>query len=228
MVYQFTNKDAEQSTTVKLSWYGQDGMLVAVPVRDYGNLSTVTFDVPARATKFLELDGTAVPNISGWVRVDYGNGAANVLGQAVFRWSVPNRARYEATVNLMELYQIPACSISIGGIPVPPVPIGSQRKLTMQFDNTDGSVTGAAYARAAGTAGQLELLFIDTSGEELMRKQFDMPPYGQIAKTLAGEEYAAIAGRRGSIVVNDGHQYLALGFKFNRDLSLTTLFASRG
>lgn len=86
---------SDQSSNVAISFYGDDGRDLALPISGAGNVSTISTVVPANGTSYYEAADSAGPVQTGWGLV---SATAPVSVQAVFRNRASNGLHYEAAV----------------------------------------------------------------------------------------------------------------------------------
>lgn len=113
-----------------ITFRGGDGQKIAVPVTNFGTVSSLEVEMTAASSIYLETSGTASNVRVGWVEVSQLAGAAPVRAFAVFRQSVPGRPDFEA--------------VSMGARP--------SDSVTFPFDNTNGLATSFAVVNTAPAA----------------------------------------------------------------------------
>lgn len=193
---------------VVIQFRGSEGEKVAVPLAQYGTVSSLDVELGTQRSLFLETSGTRPVVQTGWVEIIQVSGSTPVRAYAVFRQTVPGRPDYEAVSTGMRV----------------------AAWMTFPFDNTEGLVTGFAVVSlgvSACTVGVSPIF--DEAGNSLASQP-------KVAGNLAASGHTAfvatdripeLAGKRGYLKIfplfGCTGGIAALGLRFNPSGPFTNL-----
>ncbi len=193
---------------VVIQFRGSEGQKVAVPLGQYGTVSSLDVELGTQRSLFLETSGTGPEVQTGWVEIIQISGSTPVRAYAVFRQTVPGRPDYEAVAAGMR----------------------AAASITFPFDNTEGLVTGFAVVNL-GVSGCTVGVFpiFDEAGNSLASQPKVAGNLGASGHTafVATDRIPELAGKRGYLklfpLFGCSGGIAALGLRFNPTGPFTNL-----
>lgn len=193
---------------VVIQFRGPEGQKVAVPLAQYGTVSSLDVELGTQRSLFLETSGTGAVVQTGWVEIIQISGSTPVRAYAVFRQTAPGRPDYEAVSSGMR----------------------AAASITFPFDNTGGLVTGFALVNlgVSGCAVGVSPIF-DEAGNALASQP---KVAGNIAANghtafVATDRIPELAGKRGYLkfysLFGCSGGIAAVGLRFNPSGPFTNL-----
>ena len=203
------------SASVTVCYFGDSGTALSVPFNGT-SVTSSTVTVPANGQAELTPDTTPTSTVAGWAAFA-GGLPAGVTAQAVFNWESPAAGICILSAPVQGL-QFPA-SNSQAVAPIVSNPSGT---LSMPFDNTNGQVSGYAFANTTNKAVNLTLTFYSESGSELgTYTPAQLPGFGHTEFLLNQSGIpSAVTTAKGVMVLSSSSVY-PLGFRF--DISGSTI-----
>lgn len=193
---------------IVIQFRGSEGQKVAVPLEQYGTVSSLDVELGTQRSLFLETSGTRPATQVGWVEIIQISGSTPVRAYAVFRQTVPGRPDYEAVAAGMR----------------------ASAAMTFPFDNTEGLVTGFAVVNL-GTSGCTVGVspIYDEAGNSLASQPKVAGNLGANGHTafVATDRIPELAGKRGYLklfpLFGCSGGIAALGLRFNPTGPFTNL-----
>jgi hypothetical protein len=187
---------------VPISFFGEDGEPLEVPIQDVGAYSELTVGIAAHGgISLLTENHSSEPEVEGWVKLDLTCCTA-VSGMAIFRQRT-NRNDSEAVVPL-------SSSVAVSS--------------TMIFDNTDGFITGLAMVNPSETSvATITANFRRADGTRIYLDQFTMNPREHRAVALP-DAYPQTKNLDGTIeFLSYGGTVALLGLRFSPGGAFTSM-----
>lgn len=204
------NQSDTHLASVTLSFFGDDGSPLNVPIQDAGTSASYTFSIVPGGLQSVVLSSPNSTASQGWASIDV---SGSVRGQASFRWLLPNKTISEAVIPL-----------STSGSVVCVVPSPASSVILVPFDNTtDKYVTSLALANT--TAGFLTsaIEFVDQSNNLLVADTLNLTPRQHVA-FVTPQAYSALAGKKGTLRIHqDPLKLSVLALLSNATNSITTI-----
>jgi len=205
-VFVIVNPDTTSPANGTLEFYASNGDPLTVSLAHRSGISTgtrFTFDLGPRQTLFLQ----TVSSLSD-VRVGFANLRANrgrLIGNAIFRATIPDRPDLEAVV---------------------PLETNAMQSAVFSFDNTNGFVTSVAIANSHPYGGDCNLVvtIYNETGDVLGVYRKTLKRYNHTAFET-NTEWPVSANQRGSIkIAIEGYSttFSALALLFNPTGAVTS------
>lgn len=196
---------------VTLTFFGDDGSPLNVPIQDAATTSSYTISIVPGGLQSVVLSSPSSTSSQGWASMNVSGGI--VRGQASFRWLLPNKTISEAVIPL-----------STSGSVLCVVPSPASDVILIPFDNTTGKyVTSLALANT--TLGFLSgpIEFVDQSNNLLVADTLVLTPRQHVAFVIP-ETYPALAGKKGTLRIHQTPLKLTvLALLSNSSNSITTI-----
>ena len=199
---------SSNSATVTACYYGDDGSPLSVPFKGVGATST-TVTVSANGETEITPDSTGSATIAGWAGFS-GGLPSGLSAQAVFVSSLGPTG--------FCIFSSPPNSV-ISNSPsqaVAPIVSGTGGTLSLPFDNTNGQVSGYAFANTSNQPVALTVTFFSESGTGLGTYTLpsQLAAFGHTEFLLnASGLPAALANEKGVMEISGASVY-PLGFRF--------------
>lgn len=189
------------SVTIPISFYGQDGLPLTVPLVGQPAASQINVVIPPQGTAFVQTQQPST-TVVGWALTDIpcssGGDCGNVLGQVILRNHVAVRPDYEAVF---------------------PFSSSLASHLIMQFDNTASFDTTLIITNAENFSFSrpmvVTLAFYDGSGNRIMLDQLSIPVAGNTFFSMY-QKYPQLRGQRGYVdLTATNGDLVAAGLRIN-------------
>jgi hypothetical protein len=205
------NLDSTNLAGVTLTFFGDNGAPLNVPVVGFGSTSSYTFTIPASGSQNIVLS-SGDPLTEGWATMSVTSGT--VRGQGSFRSVTLSGATFETVVPL---------STSGSAVCIIPFPPPSNPVILIPFDNTGGHNTSIALANTTNVALTVPIEFDDQTNRQLKTDSIVLQPMAHTAFTLAST-YQVLAGTKGVIRIQASTSSLTvLGLLSNANNAITTI-----
>jgi hypothetical protein len=194
------NQDKHQ-VTFTLKFYNNNGVAQKVTLKNIGNVSDVSGNIPVNGSTVVETVGfTNSGTLTGWANLETSD---SISGFAIFT----NRKGQEATVPL-ESY------------------IAQQQILA--FDNASGNVMGIALVNGdTYHVSHVTMIFYDRNGLEIGRDDFFLGTDAHVSYAMP-DEWKFTAGQVGTVFIATDDIFSAvsvLGLRFNPSGAFTSVMA---
>lgn len=203
----FIRNTSANSASVTACYYDDNGNPLSVPFNGVGATSS-TVTVPANGQAEIAPDSSGTDTVAGWAGFA-GGLPAGVSAQAVFVSQFPSSPA--------------ACIISIPdqgsststSQAVAPIVSSTSGSLSMPFDNTNGQVSGYAFANTSNQSVTLTLTFYSESASQLATyTPSPLAAFGHTQFLLnASGLPSALANAKGVMVLSSSSVF-PLGFRF--------------
>jgi hypothetical protein len=210
------NTSPSDTSNVVLSFFGDNGSPLIVPIADVGNRSDYEFQIPANGTTDVVLTSSDPNTTQGWARLSMTGSA--VRGQGIFSFLVPkgNGTISEAVVPFI-LHDDPTCVVPIPNAdPVILVPFDNtvtSFRTSMAFVNTDPTTTSRTFV----------LEFKDQFSQMLVATTLTLPSLAHTA-FVTPERFPVLLGKKGILRVHASKSDLTvLGLLSNLTGSIATI-----
>lgn len=187
--------------TIPISFYGQDGLPLTVPLVGQPAASQINVVIPPQGTAFVQTQQPST-SVVGWALTDIpcssGGDCGNVLGQVILRNHVTVRPDYEAIF---------------------PFSSSLASHLIMQFDNTASFDTTLIITNAENFSFSrpmvVTLAFYDGSGNRIMLDQVSIPVAGSTFFSMS-QKYPQLRGQHGYVdITATNGDLVAAGLRIN-------------
>jgi len=209
------NESPTTLANVTLSFFGDDGSPLNVPVVGFGNTSAYTFTILPGGLKSVVLFSSASTTTQGWTNMNVASGVVRGLGS--FRFLLPNKTVSEAVVPL---------SLSGSAVCLVPSfsPPGDPNVILIPFDNTTGQyITSLAIANTTSGFLSVPIEFDDESNNLLVADTLSMTAR-QHAAVVTPEAYPVLAGKKGVLRIRQSTAFVTvLGLLSNSTNAITTI-----
>jgi len=218
------NVDSTDLAGVTLSFFGDNGSPLNVPVQGFGSTSSYTFTIPVSGSTNVVLSSTdpSTPVTQGWATMSVTSGS--VRGQGSFRSTTLSGGIFEAAVPL---------STAGSTLCIIPFPSSSNPAILIPFDNTIDPATGrpiyiTSLAIANTTNGPLsvQIEFDDQSNTQIATGTLSFTAASQHMAfvTTSPDRYPASAGKKGIIRIHAGTDSVTvLGLLSNANNAISTI-----
>ena len=210
------NLSSTDVAIVTLSFFGDNGSPLDVPVEGFGVTSVYALTLPAGGAQNVSLSNADSATTQGWASM---SSTGRVRGQGAFAFLVPNKA------GVISNAVVPLALAGLAGCVVPFPQIDPV--ILMPFDNTNGEfVTSVAFANmnAKIPAQSFVLEFNDQSNNQLATETLNMATMTHLA-FVTPARYPALKGKKGIIRIHaSASELAALGLLSNAAGVITTIF----
>jgi hypothetical protein len=209
------NLSSTDLASVTLSFFGDDGSPLNVPIQGFGTTASYTFNIPTGGSQNVVLSSSESTTTQGWASMNVGSGI--VRGQGSFRFLLPGGAISEAVVPL----STPGSGVCI--VPFPFVPASTPIVL-VPFDNTTGQyVTALALANTTNGPLAVPIEFDDESNNQLLTDTLNLTAMQHTAFVIP-QRYTALAGKKGILRIRESTASVSvLGLLANATNAITTI-----
>jgi len=210
--YTLLNESDKLLAHVTLSFFGDNGQPLSVPIQGAGTTSSYSFAIVPGGLQSVVLSSSDPTETQGWASMDVG-GSGIVRGQASFRFLLPRKIISEAVV-----------PFSTSGSAVCVVPSPAPSVILIPFDNTTGQyVTSVALVNTTLGFLSVPIEFDDQSNNLLVADTLSLTAMQHVA-VVTPQAYPALAGKKGILRIHQSPLFVSVvGLLSNNTNAITTI-----